>query len=353
MQKAISSAETQPEGKETPYKDIQAEVNVTGMCSTADCRFCVKEFSPIFHEAPPGPFLAKTEPSIRAFVQGGGTKLVITGGEPTEAPQKLLGTIRIINKLRTEYPHVRPPILYTNGTGFGRRINFEGKQGTILEHLRSVGLTDISLSVHHHEPERRASVSKNQMGALNVEQVIRTGQDAGLNVRLNCTLIREHIGDMASIKTYIDWAHKQGIRDIYFRDLFKVEHRGALTTPGRAEVLSYTDDNRIDFDKLLQDLRADSDFAEVGQGTRHSGTGSSVSFTHLPTGMMTTFGSLTIAPKEIDEEKCCIYVIDQNGDTRTDYYDSNLNPEEQKARSAKIVAAKEARGRHLGAESNE
>ena len=55
--------------------------------------------------------------------------------------------------------------------------------------------------------------------AADREKTISDIEKRGLRLRLNCTLMKDFVGSADSIKRYIEWAVRSGVKDIYFRNL--------------------------------------------------------------------------------------------------------------------------------------
>ncbi|MDD4900780.1 MAG: radical SAM protein [Patescibacteria group bacterium] len=289
---------------EKPYAGVDAKVYPTYKCE-GNCPFCLTEIRPKTREADTEQFLVNFSEEMRKYCEGGGRKVLFTGGEPTEAPDKLLGMLDELKKYQLDLV-----VLYTNGTNLLRSVELKDEKGVMLTLLKNHGLQNINMSVHHYERQKRLAISET-VGKMDNENVFEAVRAEGINLRLNCTLMRDYIGSVGEVKRYIEWAVKCGIKDIYFRDLFHVENRNQRTTPGDKKKLSYTDDQRIDFNKLVADIQQDPDFEAKEQLSRHRDWGQTYIFLYKPTGIQVSFGTLVIGSERPDE--ATYFTINPNG----------------------------------------
>ena len=85
------------------FWDVEMKVEITNICREGRCRFCSPLFRPLVEEASTEVFLKNFESHLETYLLGGGRKIILTGGgEPIDAPDKLFGALRLINKKRDE-----------------------------------------------------------------------------------------------------------------------------------------------------------------------------------------------------------------------------------------------------------
>jgi MoaA/NifB/PqqE/SkfB family radical SAM enzyme len=290
------------------YNGVDAKVYLGYKCN-GKCPFCLTEVRPKTCEASPEKFLESFETVMKDYHENGGCKILFTGGEPTEYPEKLFGALKILKQYNDELV-----VLYTNGTHLLDDIEYDGQKKTFLEFLRDLGQKDINMSVHHYDQSQRLKLSE-EVGKMDTEKTIGKIEQAGLKLRLNCTLMRDFIGSKETIEGYIKWATDNGVHDIYFRDLFHLNKRDDTTTTGRPEdmkKLEFSDEQRISFYDLVDEISLDPNYDFISGKTedakerkvtlvRHRGWGNTIIFRHKPTGARISFGTLTIGEEKPDE----------------------------------------------------
>jgi molybdenum cofactor biosynthesis enzyme MoaA len=286
------------------FESTDAKVYPTYQCE-GKCPFCLTEVRPKTNEVETSEFLANFSAEIKTYFKNGGKKVLFTGGEPTQAIEKLLGMLQILAQYQFELV-----VLYTNGAKLLEKIEYQGETKTILEFLYQFGLRHINMSVHHYLPAKRIAIS-DYIGHCDTEKIINQVQKIGIELRLNCTLLKDYIGNATKVRNYIYWANSLGVKDVYFRDLFHVNNRGERTTPGDQKKLEYSDQQRINFTELIDELRASDDFIFVEELSRHQDWGQTYIFRHQPTDSQVSFGTLTIGSESEDE--VTYFTVNPNG----------------------------------------
>lgn len=289
---------------ESYYDGVDAKVYPTYKCE-GNCPFCLTEIRPKTPEVTTEEFLANYRAEIERYYDSGGRKVLFTGGEPTEAPDKLLGALEILQD--HDFDLV---VLYTNGMNLLREITYRGETGILLDLLSERGLHNINMSVHHYEQAKRQELSP-KVGQVDIEKTSQAISEAGLDLRLNCTLMKNFIGSPEEVKRYVEWAATLGIKDVYFRDLFHIVERSKRTTPGDQRKLEYTDRERIDFDRLVADISDDPEYELKEKLSRHRDWGKTYIFTHRPTETQVSFGTLQIGSERSNE--ATYFAINPNG----------------------------------------
>lgn len=293
---------------ESLYTNIEMKVEVTNVCRGGRCRFCSPMFRPWVREVGTHVFLKRFETNLGTYLDGGGRKILLTGGgEPTDAPAKLFGALRIIKKV-TEIRGVKLELLtvYTHGINLLKPVIPCASQ-TVLDKLVGLGLKDINLSVHGNTFEQRSSVSGEQMAKVDFERLIPLCIEKGIRVMTRTTLATGGIDSLEEVERFVNWAGRLGVNITYFSDLFSLPIRNKETIPGSQKVLTWTDEHRVPYGDLLAGVSENSSFALQAEYLRHNNQGKTLEFTHRESGMRVMFGDLVIG-NESDEVPTYAYM---------------------------------------------
>jgi molybdenum cofactor biosynthesis enzyme MoaA len=267
--------------------NVDMKVYPTHDCGS-ECPFCMTDLRWKNSEISTEAYLENFKRAFGAYYKAGGRKVLFTGGEPTRRPDKLIGMLREIRHVPLDLV-----VLYTNGLTL--LDDFEGER--LIERLASEGLQDINISLHHYDPKRRQELSK--QGVCNIDTISEIAKQKDIRIRLNCTLLRDYIGNADEVLNYLNFAQRMGISDVYFRDLFHLENRERSCAFANKQKLAYTDEQRIDFQKLLVTIRKDGRFHETEQLNRHRDHGQTYIFNYK--GMRVSFGTLMIGTESNKE----------------------------------------------------
>jgi len=96
---------------------------------------------------------------------------------------------------------------------------------------------------------------------------VRAAQMFGVNVRLNCNLMRGCVDTFEQVCTYLLWAKSLGVKDVYFRNLFRFA-QSDLYDPrefNTRNVLQFTQNHSVDFESLLEKVYGSNDFVLTKQ----------------------------------------------------------------------------------------
>lgn len=293
---------------ENAFKDVEMKVEVTNVCNGGRCRFCSPLFRPTVKEGGTNEFLRKMEENLDKYLKGGGRKIILTGGgEPIDAPAKLFGTLDLINKKKKGLGiNLDLLTVYSNGVGL-LKPESEGSDKTMLDKLVERGVQDINISVHGLTKEERTAISGEQMGNIDFETLIPRIVEKGVRVMVRTTLAKGYIDSVDKIEKFTEWMSRLGAKIIYFSDLFEVPVRSEQTTPGSKTVLQWTDEHRIDFDKVLDEVKNSKDFEFISEFTRHNKQGRTFEFKHKESDIKVLFGDLVIGD-ESEEVPTYAYV---------------------------------------------
>jgi len=213
----------------------------------AGCRFCSNEIT----FTPAGGYLEWDDrlARIKAFALIGGVrKIAYTGGEPTLNPQRLLDLISAMN------PGFARSRLHTNGFGLFKTVNTANGPRTLLEAMRGVGLTGVSMSVAHFDEERNRDIMvlpKSWAGMTRDElAAVAACRTEDFTPRLSCVMTNEGIHTTDDIFEYIDWGYELGFRKFIFRTCSEIPTEYQKPTPYSA----YNDDNRLTADAIAEQL---------------------------------------------------------------------------------------------------
>ena len=287
------------------YKGIELKAEITNVCTTGNCKFCSPMFRPATKEAGTDHFLRKFSQNLDDYLSHGGRKIILTGGgEPLDAPAKLFGALKEVRK-QVEEKHVELELLtvYSNGVNIlksagkeieGGAVGTQEGNATYLDILKELGVTDINLSISGLTAEERTRITGDEMGSIDFDAVIPEIVRRGIRVMTRSTVTEGGIDDVQHVSKFTEWMAGLGAHIVYFSDLFNVSVRGQETTPGNQNVLKWTDEHRVDFASLIEEVNSNESFAFVSKTERHGGQGTTWEFKHRPTGVKVLFGSLDI-----------------------------------------------------------
>jgi len=179
----------------------------TSACNS-HCPFCVSKMtdtaacsSPDFNE---GDFNIACR--IVDQMRNGLVTVMLTGkGEPMLFPSQITKYIDCIN---FRFPLIE---LQTNGTRIGEQIEN-------LKRWKEYGLTLVCISVVHPDKKENNEIMGNPED-FNYWEAVKTLQDIGLNVRLNCTMVRHGVDNLEKAERMVHLAHLRQVNQITFREV--------------------------------------------------------------------------------------------------------------------------------------
>ena len=269
--------------------NVDMKVYPTHECKS-NCPFCMTDLRWKNPEAPTEEYLTNFKKAFDAYFNAGGRKVLFTGGEPTSRPEKLIGMLKIIK----DYP-LELSVIYTSGVN----LMNEGPQPmtTLIGNLIRNGLKNYNISAHHYKEEKRQELSSQKV--CNLEAVCNKAKDLGAKVRLNCTLMKDYIGNAEELIKYVEYAKNLGVEDIYFRDLFHMANRDRSCAYANKAKLAFTDAQRVDFDKLISEMKLVPGVQFDEALSRHRGNGRTYIFNY--NGTRISFGTLVVGAEKEDE----------------------------------------------------
>ena len=310
--------------KEKAFATEEMKIEVTNVCQFGRCRFCSPCFRPTVKEAGTEEFLRKMEGNLDTYLRGCGRKIILTGGgEPIDAPKKLFGTLELISK-KLEKLGVNLDLLavYSNGVRLLEPVS-EGSDKTYVDELLKHGVRDLNISVHGLTNKERSEIAGEYMGNIDFDTLIPRIVEKGMRIMTRTTLAKGFIDSVDTVERFTKWMSGLGVKMMYFSDLFYVppEERGAETVPGSQETLEWTDKHRIDFDKLVNDVKKSKDFEFVAEYARHREQGRTFEFKHMVSGIKVLFGDLTIGDEPVEAPTYAYVKPDGSRDTHNNARD--------------------------------
>lgn len=289
------------------FENVEMKVEITNMCRHGRCKFCSPLFRPAVKESETKKFLIQFEEHVENYLRGGGKKIILTGGgEPIDAPTKLFGALRVITeKIKCLGVELELLTVYSNGVSLLDQSPYE-IGFTNLECLANHGVRDINLSVHGFSRQQREAISGRKMADIDFETLIPKIVGKGIRVMTRTTLARGFIDSLKEVQRFTSWMSSLGVKIVYFSDLFEVPTRNQDTTPGSQDVLKWTDENRINFRGIIEEVKKDAHFELVSEYTRHNDQGMTFEFRHV-SGTRVMFGSLVIG-NESEEAPTYAYI---------------------------------------------
>jgi molybdenum cofactor biosynthesis enzyme MoaA len=181
----------------------------------ADCAFCFSEAS-ISADQAQGALSPRVVEALleRALAQGAERAVITGGGEPGLLPLPRL--IELVRACAARFP--RKVVLISNGV-FLSRLEREARDSA-LARLEEAGLTVLSLSRHHAEPERNAALMRLDTGTERVLESFRSGHFRALKPRLVAVLQRGGLDSTEAFAAYLEWAAAQGVDEVTWKELY-------------------------------------------------------------------------------------------------------------------------------------
>lgn len=112
-------------------------------------------------------------------------------------------------------------------------------------------------------------------------------------------MLKDYIGSAEEVIKYIEFAKSIGVTDVYFRDLFHLKNRNLSTRFADLKKLEYTDQQRIDFNGLVEDVGKNPEFLLKQEMSRHKEQGKTFVFNYK--GLRVSFGSLEVGTENPED----------------------------------------------------
>ena len=298
------------------FEDIEMKVELTNICNSGRCKFCSPLFRPVVEETDTESFLSSFAEHVETYMKQGGKKIILTGGgEPTDAPDKLFGALKIIKRAKEKLGiDLDLLTIYSNGVKLLSPISEKDTQ-IFLDKLAEYGVKDINLSISGSSREEITEISGEKMGEIDYDTLIPAIREKGIRVMTRTTLAKGYVDSLDDILEFTDKMSRLGVSIIYFSDLFKVPIRDKQTTPGSQKILKWTDDHRVDFLNILNSVKQSADFEFISQSGRHNDQGQTFEFRYKKNGARILLGNLVIGNEPDDEATYCYVKPDGSMDT--------------------------------------
>jgi len=236
----------------------QIDVMVNSECN-ARCQMFVQEITWKVPSGEQEPFRKGVADYIKEYHNLGGRKVIITGGEPTLRPGRVLFTLEELAK----YPDWNLIAVYTNGS----RLLKESDGKTLAQILRDAGLQAVNLSTHHYVSEKNDRIFG--INAGNPQIIGKHLSDIDMPLRLCATLQKGGLETSEDVLRYLDFAEQCGAKDVYLRELFRVFNVNSDNEATRGR-LEYIDFNFVPLKPIIDKLRQ-SGAIQIGQRANFQG----------------------------------------------------------------------------------
>jgi len=270
---------------------VDMKVYPTYECKS-NCPFCMTDLRWKTFELSKDEYLSNFKKAFEAYFNAGGRKVLFTGGEPTNRPDKLVGMLRIVK----DHP-LDLVVIYTSGVNLLNPFSHKGHEVTLIKALVSEGLRNFNIDAHHYDTGRRQELSSERV--CNLEKITEEANILGASIRLNCTLMKDYIGSSQEVMNYVEYARSIGVQDVYFRDLFHLANRDRSCAYANKSKLAFTDSQRIDFDTLVSEINLLPNIQHVETLSRHRTHGKTYVFDYFRTRL--SFGTLVVGTEKEDE----------------------------------------------------
>ena len=216
-------------------------VDISSACN-ASCSFCIaptieRKNGPGFFDG--AKFALDLTESIEGTVQ-------IVGGEPMISKKlpKLLQKISEHNYRRV--------VLNTNGSFItDERIS----------QMNSANVTNVNLSRHHYDEHSNQEIMRLQPKLSNSELAlsIENITNSGIDMRMQCNLIKGYIDSVPEILNYLDWCSSIGIKEISFSQIFPLNLFDYQVPIEKG----YTEKVQVDLQKLVSKIDTSKEFSSA------------------------------------------------------------------------------------------
>ena len=226
-----------------PTVPEQIDVMVNSECN-ARCQMCIQEITWKIPTGEQDPFTSGVADYISEYHDLGGRKVIITGGEPTLRPSRVISTLEELSK----YPDWDLIAMYTNGS----RLLKESDGKTLAQKLKEGGLHYVNLSSHHYDSEKNNRIFGIDAG--NPRIIGKHLSDIGMPLRLCATLQKGGLETTDDVLRYLDFAQECGAKDVYLRELFRVYNVDSNNEAVRRH-LEYIEFNFVPLRPIIEELR--------------------------------------------------------------------------------------------------
>jgi hypothetical protein len=179
-----------------------------GKCN-ARCSFCAGEY--LRPESSENPLYYKNlEAAIKLSARYGGWSLSLTSaGEPTIDPDAVTRALEVYARCASQGAYFPNVNLFTNGILFGS----SSFTSTYLKKWKSLGLTNVAISVHSTDETEQAAVYGIETYPR-FETLVSNIEECGVGVRATLLLRRGGVGDVKSYASSVSSLIEKGITNI-------------------------------------------------------------------------------------------------------------------------------------------
>ncbi|MBS3127089.1 radical SAM protein [Candidatus Woesearchaeota archaeon] len=236
----------------------QIDIMVNSECN-ARCQMCIQEITWKMPTGKQDPFTKGVSDYISEYHDLGGRKVIITGGEPTLRPSRVISTLEELSK----YPDWELIAMYTNGS----RLLKESDGETLAQRLKKFGLCYVNLSSHHYDSTKNNRIFGIDVG--NPQVVGKHLSDVGMPLRFCATLQKGGLETTDDVLKYLDFAQQCGAQDAYLRELFRVYNVNS-NNEAISSHLEYINFNFVSLKPIIDGLR-DIGLIQKGQRANFQG----------------------------------------------------------------------------------
>lgn len=217
-------------------------VDISSACN-ASCPFCI---APTIGRMDGPAFFNGAQFALDFTERVCGTVQVV-GGEPMISPRlpRLLGEIG-----RRDYSRV---VVNTNGSFISNEV---------ASMLGAARVTHLNVSRHHYDEQHNQDVMKLRPPLSNGTLIANLSPilASGINLRMQCNLIKGHIDSVEKMLAYLDWCvGAVGCREVSFSQVFPLD----LFDYQVPIEVGYAEKVQIDLRKLVAEMDACGKFASV------------------------------------------------------------------------------------------
>ncbi|MBB1570240.1 radical SAM protein [Arachnia rubra] len=248
-------------GERNVYKNFNLSVFVDELCN-ADCPFCVSllryEHKSLIYAKQKISSDAEYEKRLYEVLEAIrplNPSVSVTGGEPTILPRTY-----IIAKALRELGF-RKKTITSNGSGLFRPVG--GHREAPIDALLEAGFDHLNISRAHWDDAENARIMRykrtvSDTSLAHLARILSYLEGERLAPRISCILLREGVGTVGTMKTYLDVLREVGARNFIFRELMDYD-RNAVNLP----MMRYMDENKVRLNDLWGEIDDDASFRRV------------------------------------------------------------------------------------------
>lgn len=182
---------------------------VTNICQN-DCEFCINKDN-AYCDIDNKEYLATLEKCLKEL-KGKKMEAVITGGEPTLNPYRLIKTMELCNKYNMPCKSV-----LTNG--YNLLEEFKGKP--LCQYMVDYGFTNNTQISRNciDEDENNDIFKGHNISNQKIEEIVRFFKANNADVVISCNLVKGYVDNIDKILEFVSFYMDMGVNTIIFREL--------------------------------------------------------------------------------------------------------------------------------------